>query len=156
MHGLAKYREYWHDVIGFNYRMTNICAAIGLAQLVNAKNKIERKRKLAEMYNSKLAGLPVYPHRQHLDVFHSYWMFSILVDTPDIREKLRDHLRNNLIETRPTFYTVHTMPMFSQKYQKLPVAEALGWRGINLPSWAGLIEYHVDEIVKCIRDFFNL
>ena len=49
MHGFAKYREYWHDVIGFNYRMTNICAAIGLAQLENAKEKIEKKRELQKL-----------------------------------------------------------------------------------------------------------
>lgn len=155
MHGLAKYREYWHDVIGFNYRMTNICAAIGLAQLELAEDKIQRKRKLAELYAKKLHSLPVQPHKENKDVFHSYWMYSILVDTPEERENLREHLKNNSIETRPTFYPVHTMPMFSQKYQKLPVAESLGWRGINLPSWPGLKENNLDEIVDCIRDFFE-
>ncbi len=54
MHGLAKYRQYWHDVLGFNYRMTNICAAIGLAQLENAKEKIFKKRELAEKYTELL------------------------------------------------------------------------------------------------------
>lgn len=155
MHGLAKYREYWHDVIGFNYRMTNICAAIGLAQLENANKKIKQKKYLAELYHKKLAHLPVKPHMEHKDVFHSYWMYSILVETPDVRESLREHLKNNLIETRPTFYPVHTMPMFAQKYQKLTVAESLGWRGINLPSWPKLSENQVDEIVNCIADYFN-
>ena len=155
MHGLAKYREYWHDVIGFNYRMTNICAAIGLAQLEKANEKIQRKRKLAEMYNQKLSKLPLQPHKEHEHVFHSYWMYSILVDTPEQRENLREHLKNNLIETRPTFYPVHTMPMFAQKYQKLPVAESLGWRGINLPSWPGLTEKNLNEIQKCITEYFK-
>lgn len=155
MHGLAKYREYWHDVLGFNYRMTNICAAIGLAQLENAKDKITRKKKLAEMYHKKLKHLPVKPHAEHKDVFHTYWMYSILVDSPEIRDELRDHLKIDLIETRPTFYPVHTMPMFASKYQKLPVAESLGWKGINLPSWPDLTEAQVDEIVTSISKFFN-
>ncbi len=155
MHGLAKYREYWHDVIGFNYRMTNICAAIGLAQIENANEKIKQKKILAGLYHKKFAHLPVKPHQEHKDVFHSYWMYSILVETPDEREKLREHLKNNLIETRPTFYPVHTMPMFAQKYQKLPTAESLGWRGINLPSWPKLSENQVNEIVNCIADYFN-
>ncbi len=155
MHGLAKYREYWHDVLGFNYRMTNICAAIGLAQLEKADEKIAKKRKLAELYNSKLKSLPVKTHTEHNDVFHTYWMYSIRVANPEERDELRDHLKNELIETRPTFYPVHTMPMFSAKYQKLPVAESLGWTGINLPSWPDLTEAQIDEIVKSIAGFYK-
>jgi perosamine synthetase len=155
MHGLAKYREYWHDVLGFNYRMTNICAALGLAQLEKAKEKIAKKKKLAETYHKRLASLPVKPHPEHKDVFHTYWMYSILVDSPDQRDELRDHLKNDSIETRPTFYPVHTMPMFAQKFQKLPVAENLGWKGINLPSWPDLSEEQIDEIVGSIETFFK-
>lgn len=156
MHGLAKYREYWHDVFGFNYRMTNICAAIGLAQLENAKDKIARKRKVAELYDKKLSGLPVKTHKQHKDVFHTYWMYSILVNSPDEREQLREHFKADLIETRPTFYPVHTMPMFSQKYQKLIVAESLGWRGINLPSYPALTEEQIDQIAESAKKFYSL
>lgn len=156
MHGLAKYREYWHDVFGFNYRMTNICAAIGLAQLENAKNKIARKRKVAELYDKKLFDLPVKTHKQHKDVFHTYWMYSILVNTPDEREQLREHFKADLIETRPTFYPVHTMPMFSHKYQKLIVAESLGWRGINLPSYPALTEEQIDQIVESAKKFYSV
>ena len=80
--------------------------------------------------------------------FHSYWMYSILVDNPQMREDLRKHLSANGIETRPSFYPVHTMPMFAQKFQKLPVAEYLGWCGINLPSWPGLSKKQVGQIGK--------
>lgn len=156
MHGLAKYREYWHDAIGFNYRMTNICAAIGLAQLEKAEEKISKKRILAKLYNEKLAGLPVKTHKEHVSVFHSYWMYSILANTPNERDALREHLKNNLIETRPTFYPVHTMPMFSQKYQKLLVAESLGWMGINLPSWPGLSMNEIEVISESIKTFYKL
>ncbi|MDR3608970.1 MAG: DegT/DnrJ/EryC1/StrS aminotransferase family protein [Ignavibacteriaceae bacterium] len=153
MHGLAKYRQYWHDVIGFNYRMTNICAAIGLAQLENAKEKIERKRELRNWYEEVFAGTPIKTHHEVGNVFHSYWMYTILVDNPEIREDLRNHLSNNGIETRPSFYPVHTMPMFAQKFQKLPVAEYLGWCGINLPSWPGLSKKQVYEIAELITKY---
>ena len=154
MHGLAKYREYWHDVLGFNYRMTNICAAIGLAQIENANDKIKKKRMLAEAYNKAFKNLPVKYHREQGNVFHSYWMYSILVDSPQTREELRDYLKKAGIETRPTFFPVHTMPMFSQRYQKLPIAEYLGWHGINLPSWPDLTDEDIQYITGTIAKFF--
>ena len=155
MHGLAKYRQYWHDVIGFNYRMTNICAAIGLAQLENAKEKIDKKRELRNWYEEVFSGSPVKTHGEIGDVFHSYWMYSVLVDNPKTREDLRKHLSDNGIETRPTFYPVHTMPMFAQKFQKLPVAEHLGWCGINLPSWPGLSKQQVGQIGDLIKKYLG-
>ncbi len=155
MHGLAKYREYWHDTIGFNYRMTNICAAIGLAQLEKANEKISRKRQVAEWYNEALKNLPVKHHGEQKNVFHTYWMYSILVESPDIRDSLRDFLKAEGIETRPTFFPAHTMPMFSQKFQKLPVAEYLGWHGINLPSYPGLKKEQIQFIADSISKFFK-
>jgi perosamine synthetase len=156
MHGLAKYREYWHDVIGFNYRMTNICAAIGLAQLEQADKKIKIKREIRECYNETLDGVPVQSHGEYGDVFHSYWMYSILTKTPKEREDLREHLKAKGIETRPTFYPVHTMPMFAHKFQKLPGAEYLGWCGINLPSWPGLSSDDINFIGSMIKEFYKL
>lgn len=136
--GLAKHRQYWHDVIGFNFRMTNICAAIGLAQLDQADDFLARKRRIAECYKENLEDLPVTFHEEVGDVRHSYWMSSLLVEDPEQRDPLREALAAAGIETRPLFYPVHTMPMYSHKYQRHPVAENLGWRGINLPSWPGL------------------
>jgi perosamine synthetase len=155
MHGLAKYRQYWHDVLGFNYRMTNICAAIGLAQLEKATEKIQKKRQIAKWYNDALKDLPVKHHGEYGEVFHSYWMYSILVESPKIREDLREFLNDRGIETRPTFFPIHTMPMFSIKFQKLPVAEYLGWHGINMPSWPGLSQDKIESISEEISNFFQ-
>jgi perosamine synthetase len=155
MHGLAKYREYWHDVLGFNYRMTNICGAIGLAQLEKAGEKIAKKRQLAGWYNEALKDLPVKPHGEFGNVFHSYWMYSILTGSPDERDGLRDFLKNAGIETRPTFLPVHTMPMFSHRYQKLPIAEYLGWHGINLPSYPALTKDLVEFIAANIGKYYS-
>jgi len=155
MHGLAKYREYWHDVLGFNYRMTNICAAIGLAQLEQAEEKIRAKRELAHNYMDLLKNVPIEFNKEAPDTFHTYWMISILVENRNIREKLREQLKSDSIETRPTFYPVHTMPMFSHKYQKLPVAEDIGWRGINLPSFPTLTRNQLEQITESIKKFFK-
>lgn len=153
--GLAAHREYWHDVVGYNYRMTNIEAALGLAQLERADDFITRKRNLAERYIAALSHLPIEVHREAPDTFHSYWMFSILVDQSEQRDALRMHLADAGIETRPLFYPVHTMPMYARNYRKHRVAEDLAWRGINLPSWPGLQQQHVEQIAKEIDNFYS-
>lgn len=155
MHGVSKEIEYWHDVIGYNYRMTNICAAIGLAQLEKADEHIKLKRKLAQKYNKLLSGLPVTLHKETENVFHTYWMYSILVDSEKIRDSLRDFLKNEGIETRPTFHPVHTMPMFSELNQKFPVAEDIAHRGINLPSWPNMPIEYIEYVCKKIKTFFQ-
>ncbi|MFT4802645.1 MAG: perosamine synthetase, partial [Flavobacteriaceae bacterium] len=78
--GLAKHRQYWHDVIGYNYRMTNICAAIGLAQLEQVENVLIEKKRVADTYRKCLENTSVTFHNQiGDDINHSYWMCSILV-----------------------------------------------------------------------------
>jgi perosamine synthetase len=152
--GLAAHREYWHDVVGYNYRMTNIQAAIGLAQLERVDSFVSRKQALAERYREGLSGVPLEFHRQAPDTVHSYWMVSILVERADLRDPLRKHLADAGIETRPLFYPLHTMPMYSKNYRKHSVSEDLAWRGINLPSWPGLVEKDIDHIIATIKKFF--
>ena len=153
--GLSKHRVYWHDVVGYNYRMTNICAAIGLAQLEQIDTFANRKREIGQLYQQQLAGLPVTFHAEVGDVKHAYWMCSILVDEAAKRDELMEYLGTKGIETRPLFYPVHTMPMYAQNFKKYNVAENLGWRGINLPSYPGLSDEQVTEVCAAIKDFFN-
>lgn len=153
--GLAAGRQYWHDVIGYNYRMTNICAAIGLAQLERADEFLARKRQLADRYIERLSGLPVEIHRESSNVTHSYWMFSILTRSPHERDLLQAGLADAGIETRPTFYPVHTMPMYATHFQRHTVAEDIGCRGIVLPSWPGLPTATIDEICEAIARFYS-
>lgn len=153
--GMAKFRQYWHDVIGYNYRMTNICAAIGLAQLEQADTFLRQKREIAGWYKKYLQGTPVAFHREDENVRHSYWMCSILVPKSAERDSLRAFLEERNVETRPVFYPVHTMPMYSQRYQRHKNAEDIGWRGMNLPSWQGLQEEQVKYICDVIHAFYR-
>lgn len=153
--GLAKYREYWHDVIGYNYRMTNICAAIGLAQLEQIKNFLQKKREIASWYKKELKGLPIEFHDEHGDVIHSYWMCSILLEENEERDALREFMKKDGIETRPLFYPVHTMPMFSQNFNRFPIAESLARRGINLPSYPELTKNNIEFICGIIRKYYE-
>lgn len=153
--GLVPGREYWHDIIGYNYRMTNICAAIGLAQLEQADYFLKQKRQIAQHYQRELSNLPVTFHIEANDVRHSYWMCSILVKDLAVRDSLREKLNGAGIETRPFFFPVHTMPMYCEDAISLPVAECLASKGINLPSYPMLsksqVEYVCDVIRSCLQ-----
>ena len=152
--GLAAHREYWHDAIGYNYRMTNVAAAIGLAQLERMAQFIKRKREIASLYISNLVGLPLQFQQEQCETFHSYWMFSVLLPEDEDRDRFRQCLAEAGIETRPLFYPVHTMPMYSQKFLRLPVSEGIAWRGVNLPSWPGLSDEQVLIVCSTIRNYF--
>ena len=151
--GLAAHRQYWHDVVGYNYRMTNICAALGLAQLEQADVFLARKRELAKHYRERLSAVGLEFQGEADWARHAHWMCSALVPEAFQRDPLRAHLAESGIETRPVFYPVHTMPMYSQRFQRHVVAEDLGWRGLSLPSWPGLSDSQVEEVCDRICDF---
>lgn len=153
--GLAKGREYFHDIIGYNYRMTNICAAIGCAQLENANKIIERKREIANTYNKLLNKLPIYFQDENPKIFNTYWMYTIMVKNRSVRNKFRKYLNEKLIETRPGFSPAHKMPMYKNKRYSFPVAEKLGETCINLPSYPDLSNKDIEYICKQIKLFFN-
>lgn len=153
--GLAKYREYWHDAIGYNYRMTNICAAIGLAQLEKIDEILAKKRQIANWYKAALEESHFVFHVESKEVAHSYWMCTVLIPEGMDRHALKGFLMEYGIETRPMFYPIHTMPIYSQKYEKHQMAESLARRGINLPSYPGLSKEDIDEIVDVIKRYEN-
>jgi perosamine synthetase len=147
--GVSPVRTYWHDVLGFNYRMTNIAAAIGCAQLERVEETLAAKREIAAWYRTRLEGVPgVGLQADAAWASPVYWMVSVLVD-PEIRDGVIDHLAARGIESRPFFFPAHTLPMYPSR-EAFPVAERLGASGINLPSWPGLSEAQVDEVTTAL------
>jgi perosamine synthetase len=135
--------------------MTNICAAIGCAQLENANGIITKKREIAYWYNNQLTDQPLQLNKEALDVFHTYWMYTVMVDDAEKRDKLRTFLREKGIETRPAFHPVHQMPMYYKKGDSFPIAESLALKGINLPSYPELNKNDVKYISEQIKKFFS-
>jgi perosamine synthetase len=152
--GVSKTREYWHDVVAYNYRMTNICAAIGLAQLEKADEILERKRRIASWYESSLGNLPLKFHSELQDTRHSFWMCSIAVNDASDRAPLREYLKAQGVETRPVFYLANAMP-HCQTDEIFPVAESISSRGINLPSYPALSQDDVALICEQISKYFE-
>jgi perosamine synthetase len=143
--GVSPVRTYWHDEIGFNYRMTNVAAAIGCAQLERVERTLAAKREIASWYRTRLDGVPgVGLQREAAWASPVHWMNCVLVE-PRIRDPLIAFLAARGIDTRPFFYPAHTLPMYRTDVA-FPVAERLGASGLNLPSWPGLTEEQVDEV----------
>lgn len=152
--GLSKHREYWHDLVGYNYRMTNICAAIGTAQLERVHVILEAKRALAALYREMLRDLPLVFQVDLPEVTSSFWMICILTETSTERDALRRRLAQDGIETRPLFPPVHQMPIYDQAGESHPVSDDVSARGLNLPSWPGLSLPEVTYICQSIRAFY--
>jgi len=131
-------RRYWFTEVGYNYRMTNIEAAIGLAQLENIDLHIEGRRKVASWYFEELQDMnDVIEFQKVTDGAESvWWMFSIMLkEKANIpRDLLMDRLLKDGIETRPLFYPMHQMPVYLDSSVKCPICEKLAAHGINLPT----------------------
>ena len=152
--GLAEHRQYWHDVVGYNYRMTNIACAICQSQLERSDELLLKKRKIAEYYNNAFEGTHVQTHKEQPDTIHSYWMNSVILNCDqEQRDEFRKYLQDNGIDTRPLFYPVHTMPMYSKRYEMHKVAEDISRRGINIPSYPDLTGDELNYIIDTILGY---
>ncbi|MFC0524553.1 DegT/DnrJ/EryC1/StrS family aminotransferase [Pontibacillus salicampi] len=149
-HGMDPSERYWYPQVGYNYRMTNIQAAIGYAQLENLDWHLSQRKRIASLYNEQLKGHPSLVLPKEADwAKHSYWMYSVLlpVKTRKERDSIMADLLKKGIETRPFFYPMHVLPPYEDKRKgAYPVAERLYVKGINLPSYASLQEEDIAYI----------
>lgn len=152
-HAMSKKKRYYHPVVGYNYRLTNLQAAVGLAQLERIEEFIDKKRKIAAWYNERLNNIPgISIPCEKTWARNVYWMYSILVnkDSGIKRDNLMKALYKRGIDTRPFFYPVHKLPPYLSSL-KLSVTERLSKEGINLPSSHTLKEKEIDYICKTIK-----
>jgi len=147
--GQSPTRRYWHEVMGFNYRMTNIQAAIGLAQSERIDAILARKRAIADLYRARLARLPVAFQRLANGVESSEWLVSLLLPRGTDRERLMAEMAAQGVETRPVFYCAHQMPMYHSA-EHFPVSEDISARGISLPSYPALTDADVTRVADTL------
>jgi perosamine synthetase len=156
---MSKERKYWHTEIGFNYRMTNLQAAIGLAQLQRIDSLIEQKAAVIERYRRNLSGMSritLNPCRREFT--NTYWMLCLSFD--DWNEQSRSvsmaALKERNIDTRPFFYPLTDMPMYGTPVRETPVTHDLSYRGINLPSFVGISNAQIDYICENVIELLEL
>ena len=152
--GMDPARRYWFPVIGYNYRMTNIAAAIGLAQLERVEEHLAARRRVAGWYEQRLGA-----HTDRFDLPETmpwatnvYWMYTPVLRNvvKSQRDQIIERMAAAGIETRPVFHPMHHLPPYLEENGRYPVAERLSATGINLPTHAGLAEADVDRVVSVL------
>jgi perosamine synthetase len=147
--GMDVERRYWFIDVGFNYRMTNIAAAIGLAQLERFDESLNRRDRIATQYDDLLGTVPgVALPGSRAGVRRVNWIYTVTVDgiSMEQRDQLIVDLAADGIETRPVFHPLHHLPPYLQPLASYPVAERLGATGISLPTHVGLTEDDINSV----------
>ncbi len=148
--GMDPKRRYWFPVIGYNYRMTNVQAAIALAQLERIDWFIERRLEVASWYEEELQDSTFTLSPQADWARNVYWLYSVTVPEGIDRDRFMADMDTQGIETRPFFYPMHVLPPYldEQGDQKFPVTTKLAATGVNLPSSAKITRADVKRICE--------
>ena len=147
-HGMRPDKRYWHQVIGYNYRMTNIQASLGLVQLRKLDDILSIKRRIALEYISSLKdkfSVQVDPPNGR----SVFWLFSVLAHNQEERNRIMDYLDRAQIETRPFFFPVHAMPPYKEFFKEeneFRVSNNISKIGFNLPSFPRLSSMETERI----------
>jgi perosamine synthetase len=151
-HGMQPSRRYWHDEVGYNYRMTNIQAAIGLAQMESIEDKIRKRKWIARKYSEYIgdsaALQPEMPWASNV-----YWLPTFMLNgLPDgeSRDSLMALLSKEGVESRPVFYPLNEMPPYVNEKQ-FPNSNYVSYHGISLP----VSNRFDDEDIRFISDVFS-
>jgi perosamine synthetase len=156
-HGMDPQRKYWFETVGFNYRLTNVAAAIGLAQMEKIDWHLEQRRQIAAWYQEFLAGIPGVSWQPELPwARHVWWLFTIQLDDRVKlgRFEVMAAMKERGVEVRQIIYPNHILPPYLGSNAVCPVAERVVERGLHLPTWAGLtredVSHVCESLAKCL------
>lgn len=148
--GVDPHRRYWHPEVGYNYRPTELQAAIGLAQLSHLDEMLERRQSIVRRYAAALSPVVESPPCARPEA--APWLFTFLVPAPHRRDWLAERLRDTWnIETRPTFVPIHRQPFYSgPRDSDYPNACRIGDNGLSLPTFPDLTDEQVDYVCGAV------
>jgi len=153
-HGMSKTHKYWHEEVGYNYRMTNLQAAIGCAQLERIDEFINKRKQLEFQYRSELNSFDFLEWQKDIpNNSRVIWLISTLLRITN-RNQLIEEFKNHNIDVRPFFYPLSQMPLFAE-YSKspTPVSHNLSKRGVNFPTIIDQLDF---GIIRNILSKFSL
>lgn len=160
-HGMDPNRKYWFPTVGYNYRLTNVASAIGLAQLEKIDWHLERRQQIATWYREFLADVPGLAWQPEKEwARHVWWLFTVVMDEdiPVGRFDALAGLKARGVEGRQIVYPIHQLPPYQDPAHadRFPVAERTVERGLHLPTWSGLTREQVgrvcDSLVECLHE----
>jgi perosamine synthetase len=155
-------RRFYHENLGFNFRLTNLQAALGLAQVERIEEIVARKRRMGNEYNRRLKDLKVLQlPQEELWARNVYWMYGVVLteqtgmDASEFAKKLRDRG----VETRPFFLGMHEQPVFHKRNlflnERYPVAETLARQGLYLPSGLALTQEQLSQVCDAVGEVLS-
>ena len=149
--------HYQHSQLGYNYNLSNICAAIGLAQMEVLQEHVDRRREINSLYRSELSILPELEFQNEPDgYFSNYWLTCVLFPNEVLRNKVKKHLEMNRIESRPIWKPMHLQPLYKDlPYYGADSGEDFFTRGLCLPSSSILSDDDIIHITTLIKDCLN-
>lgn len=157
-HAFSTERHFWHKYIGFNYRMTNLQAAVGLAQVEQFDDLTEMRRRNAQAYTQRLRDIPGITTPPEAEwAKNVFWMYGITIDEAAFgmsRDALRRVLADHGVETRTFFIPMHMQPIYWNAYkgERYPVAERLCRDGLYLPSASSLSLSEIEYVTEVVRE----
>ncbi len=154
-HGMHPSRRYWHETVGFNYRMTNLQAAVGVAQMERIGSILERREAIRDRYNRGFAGFSAVIIQPRLQGRESVnWLYSLRCASLAQRDGLLAELKAAGIDARPFFHPLSRMPAYAAYARRdVPVAAALADTGFNLPTVLSFTEEQFRTVVDRVRSF---
>ncbi len=156
-HAFSHERHFWHKYLGYNYRMTNLQAAIGLAQTEQLEQFVDARRANAAYYTQLLSEIPgIVTPPEASWAKNVFWMYGILLEEEFglTRDQLRQGLAKRGIETRTFFIPMHCQPIYFDQYrgERYPVSEDLCKRGLYLPSASNLTRQDIEAVVQAVQE----
>ena len=157
----SKERHFWHKMLGYNFRMTNLAAAVGLAQTERFDELVNAHRVNAFNYEYELRSINGITTPLEANwAKNVYWMFGILIDEQKFgmsRDELRGFLADRGIETRTFFVPIHFQPYYYEQYkgERYPVAEQLCRDGMYLPSSSLLTHQEIERVCNTIKEAYE-
>ncbi len=145
-------KQFWPDIVGFKYKMSNIQAAIGCAQMERIDDLLTAKRRIFTYYAEPLLKLPLKMNPEPLGTVNGYWMPSIVVNQgiPFEREALLSVFKANDIDGRVFFWPLSMLPMFTKQPEN-KVSYGIYQRAVNLPSYYDIAEEELDRVIQLLR-----
>ncbi len=146
-------RRYWHVELGFNYRMTNICAAIGVAQLERVDELLGKKKALGRAYRERLSDLPLTFQDLDPNTSSSDWLISVLLPNGTDRDAFMSGLASRGVDSRPVFHCAHEMPMYASlsSPQAFPISTEISTRGVSFPSYPTITADEFEQVIDAVK-----
>jgi dTDP-4-amino-4,6-dideoxygalactose transaminase len=145
--------HYQHSDIGFNYRMSNVLAGIGIGQMEVLHDRVDARRKNFEYYKSELSSYEAFSFLEEPEGYYSNrWLSTVMTASYELREKIRLGLWEDNIESRPIWKPMHLQPVFEQcRFYGTTVAEEIFEKGLCLPSGSNLTKQDLDRVIQKIH-----